>query len=222
MTSIRDLVHKYDPKTLHIKQEFDIFDLSYNKEDESFKVVLKSDISKKKHEADHLRDVTFRGLRDAVKTALHFHFDPQALEAAERLTILLHTYKGLPDWTLEGETAGIHNLVQELVGKYAGDVALLRIDRWVSELDANNQSYDALSKAYTTQVSERTPFRMHEVRKETDKAYKAMIERVNAGIIVEGEGDYTAFVQEVNTLVKEYNDILAQQQGRRAKKKEEE
>jgi hypothetical protein len=60
---------------------------------------------------------------------------------------------------------------------------------------------------------------MHEVRKETDQAYKSVVERVNAGIIVEGEGDYVAFVQEVNTLIKEYNDILAQQQGRRAKKK---
>jgi hypothetical protein len=222
MTNIRDLVYKYDPKTLQIKQEFETFEICFKREDESFKIVLKSDISKKKHEADHLRDVTYRGLRDAIKTALHSHFDVKSVEAAERLTILLHTYKGLPKWTLEGETAGIHNLIQELQGKYANDVSILRIEQWISELDANNQVYDALSKAYTTQVSERTPFRMHEVRKETDKAYKAMVERVNAGIIVEGEGDYVAFVQEVNALVKEYNDILAQQQGRRAKKKEEE
>jgi hypothetical protein len=51
---------------------------------------------------------------------------------------------------------------------------------------------------------------------ELDAAYRTIIERIEALVIVEGLENYEAFIRRLNVVITKYSNILAQRQGRRA------
>ena len=56
-------------------------------------------------------------------------------------------------------------------------------------------------------------------RKQTDKAYQAIVKHIDALNEVNGETNYVGFVGELNQRIANYNNLLAQRQGRNAKDK---
>jgi hypothetical protein len=115
------------------------------------------------------------------------------------------------------ETAAINSLITDLNSTYSTDVATLGIAGWLTELKANNDAFDALMKSRYTEEATKTQLRMKQVRKEVDKAYDTIVNRINALIIVNGLRPYAAFVNELNERVDKYNLIIAQREGRNAK-----
>jgi len=109
------------------------------------------------------------------------------------------------------------NLITDLNNDHAADVATLGIDGWITELKANNDAFDAQMKSRYTEEAGKTQLRMKQVRVEVDKAYKTIVNRINALIIVNGARAYTAFVNELNERVDKYNLIIAQREGRNSK-----
>jgi hypothetical protein len=55
---------------------------------------------------------------------------------------------------------------------------------------------------------------MKDVRNETDGAYNKIVLVINALIVMNGETEYAPFVNELNELIKHYNDLIAQHRGR--------
>ena len=58
---------------------------------------------------------------------------------------------------------------------------------------------------------------MKEVRRDVDKAYRAITTRIEALVVVNGPEAYTPFINELNIRIEKYNNILAQRQGRNEK-----
>jgi hypothetical protein len=144
-----------------------------------------------------------------VRAALR-HFDPAVNEAAKRLKILLDTYytpKPLQDLPYDAETVAVNNLLQEFDGKYNADVQIAGLTPWVEELHRRNDKFDRLAKAYNEQQAVKPSFKFKDVRRETDEAYKKIVLVINALIVMEGETMYAPFVNELNTLIKHYNDL---------------
>ena len=215
-TETRDLIKKFDPATLKIVPQYDDFCLKVDREDLCYKVIRKSDLSEAKENADQARDAVIKGVNEAVRTALR-HFDPTVNEAAKRLKIVLDAYnspKPLTDLSYDAETVSVANLLQELEGKYTADVQSAGLTSWVSELHARNDAFDRLAKVYNEQQAAKPPFKMKDVRKETDEAYKNIVLVINALIVMDGEAAYAPFVTELNELIKHYNDLLAQHKGK--------
>ncbi|MDR1602542.1 MAG: DUF6261 family protein [Tannerella sp.] len=221
----KGLMEKFDPKTLKIVPQYEVFRASVEKEDLCYKIIRKSDLSEAKEDADQARDVVFTGISEGVRTALR-HFDTTVSEAAKRLKIVLDAYntpKSLTRLPLDAETVAIANLLQEFEGKYGADVQVAGLATWVAELHKRNDAFDRLTKAYNEQQAAKPPFRFKDVRRETDEAYKKIVLVINALIVMEGETAYAPFVTELNGLIKHYNDLYAQHLGRiRAKKQNEE
>jgi hypothetical protein len=210
------LVEKHNPETLKIVPQYKVLRASVEKEDLCYKIVRKSDLSEAKEDADQKRDALIIGLNDGVRTTLR-HFDPAVSEAAKRLKIVLDTYNAprpLQDLPYDAETAAVANLLQELEGKYSVDVQTTGLAAWVTELHRRNDAFDRLAKAYNEQQAEKPSFRLKDVRRETDDAYKKVVLVINALIVMEGDTVYAPFVTELNTLIKHYNDLLAQHLGR--------
>jgi hypothetical protein len=204
--------------------QYAVFLSSVEKEDLCYKVIRKSDLSEAKENADQARDSVIVGINEAVRTAVR-HFDPAVNEAARRLKIVMDAYntpKPLTDLPYDAETASIVNLLQELEGKYAADVQTAGLTGWVSELHARNDVFDSLAKAYNEQQAAKPPFKMKDARNETDEAYRNIVLVINALIVMEGETEYAPFVTELNELIKHYNDLLAQHEGRNKAKKNSE
>ena len=219
VSEIVSLIEKFSALVSRFSPQYAVFRASVEKEDLCYKIIRKSDLSETKEKADQARDAVIVGINEAVRTALR-HFDPAISEAAKRLKIVLDAYntpKPLTDLPYDAETIAVVNLLQEFDGKYAADVQLAGLTGWVTELRARNGEFDRLAKAYNEQQASKPPFKMKDVRKETDEAYRNIVLVINALIVMEGEAAYAPFVTELNELIKHYSDLLAQHEGRMRK-----
>jgi hypothetical protein len=222
MTATRDLIDKFGAGMLKIGTLYSSLADSVKQETLTYKIILKQELTEEKATADHARDVSFTGIRATVKTA-RLHFDPETVSAANRIMILLDNYNyptPVAKLPYDAETAALDNVVDDLRGKYAADAAKVGISAWVEQLAAQNKHFKSLAMASNEESAGKPEISMREARKATDRAYHAVVKRINALIEVEGEAAYAAFVKEMNSLIKHYNDVLAQHQGRNKKNDE--
>ena len=218
-TEFKTLVEQYNPATLGIEVLFNKFLPLYANADEALEVIRKSATTEQIAEADNVRDVVFRGFADSVKSAQN-HFDSAKRDAAKRIKIVLDKYGNIARKSYDEETASIYNLLQEMNGTYANDIATLGLGDWVSQLEADNKAFDALMQTRYGETSSRTELRMVNVRTETDRCYRDTLDRLDALMLINGDEQYAPFVKDLNTRIDRFSNIIAQRKGRSAAKKE--
>jgi hypothetical protein len=216
-TEVKALIEKHNPGALNIDVLFAAFIILYAAADEAMEIIRKSANTELIAAADQARDMTFRGFAEAVKSASK-HFDHVKREAARRLSIVFDHYADTPRKAYDAETAAIHNFLQEMNGANANDVAILGLNDWVRQLNTENDAFDTLQKARYDEITEKTSFRMQEVRKDTDRNYRDMLNHIDASILLNGESRYAPFVNALNVRVEHYRNIIAQRRGRKKEK----
>jgi hypothetical protein len=87
------------------------------------------------------------------------------------------TYGNVASKSLDEETSAIQNILQELQGRYAPDMALVGISQWAAELKA---------------------------RKAVDAAFKQICDIINVYMVLEGEANYETFVRTLNEVIGRY------------------
>ena len=216
-TEFKGLVEKYTPEILDILAAWTGYLPLYANEAEALDVIRKSSLTENIADADHYRDSLYSGLRDTVKGAAN-HFNAVIKEAAARVQVALDHYGNINTKPYDEQTAAINNLVDELKTTYAADVAALNIGDWVVELQTANNSFEMLMQERYSQDAGKTQLKMKEVRTQVDGTYRSITERIEALIIVNGEENYSDFIKDLNQRVEKYNKLLAQREGRNAKK----
>ncbi|MDR0604351.1 MAG: DUF6261 family protein [Bacteroidales bacterium] len=226
--ALLNLIRQFGVNVLKIGVLFDKICKSVEQEESCFKIIRKSDISNLKAESDHARDDIMAGIKKLLESALH-HFDLKIREAAYRLKIVLDTFDHpttIINLPYDAETVTVNKLLHEWESKYMSDLEITGLIPWVKELRERNNAFDELTKQYSGQLAEKTPLRPKEVRRETDKLYKRIVLVINANVVVAEENGeepiYDPFVNELNVLIKHYNDLYAQHIGRLEAKKEKE
>jgi hypothetical protein len=187
----------------------------YLSEGEALKLIKESAITDKIIKADIIRDGIFRGMCDSARSA-EKHFNAEKKEAALRLRVVFNHFGNVARKGYDEETAAITSLVDELELDHAADTATIGITDWIAELKSSNDAFDDLKTGRYTEESKKTLLRMNEVRVEVDNAYKKVVERINALIVVEGEANYITFVNEMNVRIDSYSKLIAQRKGRNA------
>ena len=178
---------------LKVDAAFMVYLLIYDNESATLDVIRKSMLTNDIAEADDLRDNTFIGLSDAIKSA-NRHFRPDVQQAASRLLVIIENHSNLIRKSYDEETAAINSLINDLTTVGAADVTAIGLAEWVTELQANNNAFDDLKKGRYTEEAGKTQLRMKEVRMQLDEAYQAIGTLINTLIIVNGETPYTHFV----------------------------
>ena len=216
-TEFKDLIIKFTPALLGIVNEYAAYEPLHAAEGVALDVIVKSAYTIDIEDADLKRNTTIRGVAGAVKSAAK-HFSTEKKQAAARVQLVFDNYGDITKKSHAEETAAINSLITDLNNDHAADVATLGIADWLTELKANNDAFDALMKSRYTEEASKTQLRMKQVRREVDKAYDTIVNRINALIIVNGTSrTYTAFVNELNERVDKYNLIVAQREGRNSK-----
>jgi hypothetical protein len=177
--------------------------LLYKQVDDSFKKINKSAFTEQIQEADKARMQVFTGLSAKCKAAQK-HFDPKVQEAALHIKIVFDTYKNITKKPLNEKTSAITNILQELKGKYAKDINTIGVCEWVKELRERNNTFADLVKARFEESAGKSDVVLKEARKELDKKYRIIIERINALIIVDGTENYEKFVRTLNVVIRKY------------------
>jgi hypothetical protein len=215
-TEFRDLVNLNTPVALGVVTQFDGYLLVYNNESEAFEFIRKNDLSDDLVDADDLRDFTFRGLDNNVKSDCN-HYNPLVRQAAARVQVVFGHFGNIVRKSYDEETVAINTLISELNSTYAADVTTLGISGWLTELQANNTAFDTLMKSRYSAEAVKTQRRMKQARIELDAAYRIVVSRINALIIVNGEAAYKTFVDELNQRIARFSNNVAIRTGRNAK-----
>jgi len=207
-TSFRDLILVFTVLALKIELLFNLFLAAYVNELAALDVVRKNAISDDLIEADDERDSVFRGMSDAVKSALN-HFNADIRTAAKRLQIVLDTYGNLAIKPYDAETGGLNSLINDFTTTYAADVATVGLTEWVTELKAKNKAFDDLKNNRYSDEAAKTILRMKQERVKTDAIYRQITERINALVVVDGDAAYAGFVNELNKRIEGYENTIS-------------
>ena len=210
-SDVSRLITEENPDKLGIAPLFATYQPLITREDEALKKIVKSELTKKIKEADKERDKAYSSVSAIIRTTLKHH-NPEVVDAAERLKIVIDTYGHINQKSYDEQTSAVYNILQEFKGKYADDIALIRIPELVDELERANVAFDTLIKKRTDEAAQQNPDTMKDVRVEVDAAYHAIEERINAAVVMEGPDKYASFVTRMNATIDRYKNLLARSQ----------
>jgi hypothetical protein len=212
----KEVVEKHTAKKLKIEAVYAEWVPLYDNECVAIDKILKSTVTEVITDADVLRDTTFSGMRETVSAATK-HFRPVVKQAATRLMVVFDHFGNLAVKTYDDETNALNNLIDELNTSGAADVATVGISEWITELKANNDAFVALMHARYDEQTTKTSLKLRDARTAIDLAYRKIIHRIEALITVNGEEDYTGFVNDLNERIVRSNQQIVLRQGRNAK-----
>ena len=176
---------------------------NFAEEDAVLKVSQKSFLSDEIAQLDALRDELYRKYRKAVKGLEGFPVADMA-EAAKILAQHIKDYNIDPADQLDKETGLLQNMLADLQGKFAEQVAKLSLTSVVEQLAETNEQLDAKVEQRESEYAERKVGAMAAARKKVDAADKDLVQVINALVILEGEADYAEFIKLQNQSIARY------------------
>jgi hypothetical protein len=236
-------------KNLDIEALFAQFIVLLEKADDLLVILRKSVYTKELETADRERDTLFRGFYGVV-IGLRAQPDAAKQKAAKDLCNLLDGYKKLVlEGNLAAESGAIHNLLQDLRGKYAADMTLLELTYWVTAIDKAEKDFLELRGERTEESVEKPKEDLKQLRNQVDILYNAMMSKMDIQLLADGlggdivvdpkdldnEGHFGDeedhhlhgniiynFIIAWNEEVKKYRNLLAQRSGHHSDKPETE
>jgi hypothetical protein len=211
-TNIDRIFLKNNPQAMGIHLLYNLYKSALDREIDSLDFVRGSEYTQLINEQDHVRDTIYRGMVDTVDAALH-HFNPAHVSAARMISKAIKSYGNLSVQTLDAESAMIADLIRELEKPaLAQDVTRIGLTPWKDKLKEENEKFRQLMVDRNDETQGKSPYKMKDTRKETDKYYHLIINRIEtehyAGIPVSED-----FIRELNILIERYRHILAQERG---------
>lgn len=214
-TYVADLVNEFSPAFLRVDTQFNAYKQLLPDENKALDQVQKSVFTAKLDEGDRARDKPILGFFKVVKGQLH-HFNPAVSAAAYGIDVINESFNGITRLPYEKETVAITKWL-ETIRTSSFDVNLLGAADWLNEIEAKNNAFAELKKGRFAEEDLKTNLRMKDVRNDVDDAYRAIVDRINAFITIEGDAQYAAFVNKLNNRIDSFTLTLAQRQGRNKK-----
>jgi hypothetical protein len=170
---------------------------------------------------DTERDTCTNGFKAAVKALLK---SPVATKrkAAGNLDMLLDGYGDIARKDYGAQSATTYNLLQDLDGKYAQDVADAELTEWVTELKRLNKLFTDLASTRHDEKAEKPEGKLVEVRREVDQSLSRILTVIEATTYTAPTAELSEFVTRLNVLIRSYRTLAAQDKGRRKAKKTKE
>ena len=216
-----NLITKYTPTALGIADAHAAYQVAFTHEGQAIVLIQKSPITRLMTNKDYTRDELGRGLTHTLLGAT-YHYNNEVKQAALRLKVIFDHFGNFMDKPYGQESSDITNLVKEMNGNHAADVATVGLAGWLNALDTENNEFIALGSDRNTEGATKTVYRMKETRKEVDSAYGEIVKRINSLIVVNGQAAYKDFVNELNQEVAKQALIIAQRKGRNDKDDDDE
>jgi hypothetical protein len=135
------------------------------------------------------------------------------------LQVVIENYGDITRKTYDDESAAINDLLREFAtGGHAPHVATLALGEWTQQLAAANDAFIALMRQRYGEIARDPDARMKDARAAVDNHFRAMIDRLEAIITLNGidfAEELAPFVNEYNALAGRYKHVLAVEKGRR-------
>ena len=172
-------------------------------EDDALALSKANLLSKEIKAIDAERDKHYKALRKAITFFLN-HPDAELVKAAARLEQLLKDYNINPAMQLDRETGLLLNLISDLETKSAADVTALALTPVVQAMKQANDKLREVTRARANDRAVQIVGQLKQAQHASAEAYRALVQKVNALAVVEGEADYADFISKMNEQVKHY------------------
>lgn len=210
-------MHEYPKDKQQWTKDFSALEIQLGNEKEAFKFMRKSTYTSDiQQSAKELSD-TYRGLFLALNASVR-HFDETKRIAALRIQGQINVSGHISRKNFNDKTLAVQSLTDLARQELATDFEILGLTHWITELCSRNESYISLQEKRNQERMQQTKLRMKMVRTETDKAYIALLNRMDALILVNGSKKYEKLVIQLNTITKFYKDNIARRVENNAKK----
>ena len=198
------LILEFSVVMTKIKPIYDIYRSAYLVEDEVFKKIKKSPLTKPIANLDKKRDDAYDYMVATVKSARK-HYSPEVVVASEHIEIIFKAYGDINKKSYYEQTSAVKNLVQELSSdKNKNHIALLRLRDWVDELSRINEEMSVMMNQRIDDSLEGLQLSMKSARREVDKAYQAMRKQIDLLVMLEGVATYEKFIEKTNAIISGY------------------
>jgi hypothetical protein len=188
----------------------------------SVDVFSASELSAESTRLDMRRDRAYSASKAFLKLCLNDEDETKA-EVAERIiTIFRNTEKELGhpiNVGLAKESVIISSLLRNLE-PYSADIEQIGATDRIKRLEEANQAYIDLQFERYLEKSNKPSGDVKASRVVADTAYRTIIDRINAQILLNGDEVFAPYVKLQNTLIEKYKLLLAQQRKRPAETKE--
>lgn len=169
-------------------------------EDDLFQKSRKNPITDQIKAADLKRDGLFSSVRMMIKAQLNSPIASVA-EAAKTLNQVLIDYNIDPQMQIDEENAKVDNYTRDMQEKHATEMDTLGVTAHVAALAEANTEVMTLLSERTDSIGVKVAGALRAARKATDTAYKNLIKRVNALLIVSYDESYDEFVNYANNEI---------------------
>jgi hypothetical protein len=168
---------------------------------------------------DAQRDGLFTGLGLFCKS-FTYHTDPSYREAGETLCRNIEIYGDVIRKGYNAESASISSLVQDWTTKseLIAATTLVNAGDFIAPLGTLNSSFMVLYNQRTQQMATTiNTANFTEKRAETTTAWKELVAKINANIVLnDGAGAWGLVQDQLNALIGQYKQTLASRAGRAA------
>jgi hypothetical protein len=172
------------------------FDLAYKQE-------RKSDFTDGIGALDKLRDNKTSGIRRIIEAAA-FDSDPKKVEASKKGKKWLGEFKGINKKPFKAQSADTTNFIQGFRGKYAPEVEILGLGKWLDELEEINNQIIAMFGERIDEKKEKGKLSTEETRKKLVSSLRTVDKLVDVLVETDGAEKYADFIASVNILIGEY------------------
>ncbi|MDR0988774.1 MAG: DUF6261 family protein [Prevotellaceae bacterium] len=180
-------------------------------EDAALKLTTKSLFTQEIRAANKQRNTFYSSLR---KTVSGFAAVPDMQPAGATLEQMLKDYAYKTNGQIDHNNGMMLNLITDLRGKYAKEVARLGIGIIVDNMETANKQVISLMTQRTEEQKMHVNGALKTARAATDRAYRELVETVNAHVQLEGDANYLDFISFVNAEILHFQRDVLHQKGK--------
>ena len=166
--------------------------------------------------ADDERDRLLTGFKGTVMAQQQMP-DEEKAQAAKELTQRIKDIRVRRGLQLDGETALLMKLVEQCETTYARHVERLGVGAFVTAIKAANERVDNLIKERMQNQRLRKEAEVNAARRQSDEAYRWLVEVANAMRVLLGEAaGVDHFIEFMNKLIRRYRQVVFAKRKRKA------
>jgi len=198
------------------------FNLALQAEVAALQVKRKSFLTSELVTLNHQREELYAGFVYHYESCLR-HYNNDMRIAAKGISHIMKSIAYMHNRSNISRGGNIRKIILNIrLPKYASIVEIMQLDEWLNKLDELNQAYYTISEKRLSEKAQHGSGNVRVARELTDKAYQAMVVRINALSIVNGPEEYSHFVRLLNLrLADEKKSIAIRDSWRKHKKKAE-
>ena len=140
------------------------------------------------------------------------HFNPAIAQAAYNIDIINEKFADITRLSNEKQSQAFGSYMTDIDASSA-DIAKLGLADWVTEMKATNSAFLEVVKSRNAEEDARPETNMKLARVDTDGAYFAIADRINAFITIDGDALYASLITKINGRIDQYTTAIAMRKG---------